>query len=276
MSINRRKITRNRQPQSPVSIDWSNPITRGLVDVIDLRGIPCSLILGTPYSIWGVTPSFGRVTPFGYGIENNTTGIGGVYFERQDSAYAQGTVTHVAVGAWDDWAATGQDCVFSASSAVANGSVDSFNVRMTDPTTISTSGAGSWSNQTLRGGGLGVFVAGAGGGEFGRAYWRGAQVSVLNFAVTLPAQSTSKLALFANRTLATNISTRGRYLLHLVYNRRLTLAETLSISANPWQVFSPIQQEFSIQGGILVPTLSLPGYTNLTQTTIRPRVTLTF
>lgn len=67
-------------------------------------------------------------------------------------------------------------------------------------------------------------------------------------------------------------------LLFAVWDVQRGAAEVKELAINPWQIFKPrseIIYSFP-SGGITIPTLSLPGVQNVTQTSARPKVTLTF
>lgn len=65
-----------------------------------------------------------------------------------------------------------------------------------------------------------------------------------------------------------------------VYSRACISAELITLTSNLWQLFAPIQRSIFRPSGTTatpwLPTLSLPGMTNITATTGQPRVTLSF
>ena len=54
---------------------------------------------------------------------------------------------------------------------------------------------------------------------------------------TPAAQANSRVVLFGERAASTTYSMAGKIYFHASWNRRLSVAEIASISANPWQIF---------------------------------------
>jgi hypothetical protein len=70
----------------------------------------------------------------------------------------------------------------------------------------------------------------------------------------------------------------GKLALAVLWNRRLSAAEALSLAINPWQLFASqrIYIPTATAAGYTHPTLSLATATEITATSFKPRVTYTF
>lgn len=53
-------------------------------------------------------------------------------------------------------------------------------------------------------------------------------------------------------------------------------AQVAEITANPWQLFAPQRATFFSLPGTSGPVLSLPTVIDITSTSVRPRVTITY
>lgn len=224
------------QPTQAAGIDWSDPLARGLVDVIDLSGsIPRSVILGTPPTSFGTKP-VGGVFRHGRAADASVA-FGGWFFQRSDGKYTAAEQTHVAVAQYDS--ATGN---YGGYFATADGSGASNSASLQDAT-----GGDVWLYPA------GVKVVGAANSfrtstplvlvaTFNSAahaiYVNGDRVASVTGA-SVPDYSTSRLVLFGERSGSSSYAVKGRAALHLLYNRILTASEIRMISANPWQVFEP-------------------------------------
>lgn len=244
---------RHSQPQQPARIDWSNPLTRGLVDVIDMTGpIPRSVILKTPVSSFGTRPGRG-VNQQGR-VTDSSAAFGGWYFQRSDGLYTSNQQTHVAVAQYN--AISGNYAGFFAVSD-GTGANTSISVQAG-----STSIAYVYYNNSTRAvltnglvpvltGNPGVFVVAADGANL-YVYENGVYVpggGGQSFPGPTP-YSTSRLILFGERAASASYSVKAKQALHLVYNRALSAAEVVAISENPWQIFTPARN------GLWVATVS--------------------
>ena len=65
-------------------------------------------------------------------------------------------------------------------------------------------------------------------------------------------------------------------MLSLVWGRALLDAEIAEVNDNPWQLFAPQKATFFSLPGTSGPVLSAPTVTDITSTSVRPRVTITY
>lgn len=225
------------QPQELVEINLEdNPLTKGLIDVIDLsKPIPRSVILGTSPTSFGTKPVGGV---FRYGrVADASAAFGGWYFQRSDGKYTTAAQTHVAVAQYNS--ATGN---YAGYFATADG----------------TGASGSASLQDATGGDVWIYPAGT--KAVGAAnsfltstplvlvltvnssthaiYVNGDQIASITGAA-VPTYSTSRLVLFGERSASASYAVKGKSALHLLYNRVLSPWEIKAISRNPWQIFAP-------------------------------------
>lgn len=231
-----------RQPQQAVGIDWSNPITRGLVDVIDMTGKPRSVILGTPATTFGTAPSYSAATAKGLAVDTRSA-FGGVYFSRSDGKYATAAQTHIAVAEFT--AASAYYAGYFAT-ATSDGATNSFSLQSTGggsdalvyPGGTFATGAESALFNT------GINVVGLSGSGTFNLYKNGKLVS--SGSSTPASQSTSRLVVFGERSANSGYATKGRSVLHLFYNRHLSATEHAIIAENPWQIFKPIPRRIFV------------------------------
>lgn len=225
-----------QQPQQAVAIDpwW---LGQGLLDVIDMTGVPRSLILGTPASTFGTMPKFGAASDRGRTLDTSSA-FGGVYFQRSDGAYTTAEQTHVSVARFD--AATGayaglfdtadgsgaNNCL---SLQAASGGSDLLTYAGGTGNTLT--GAGT----TILGTGFSVIALSA-GPNYCELFRNGVSLSTKT-GITVPTYSTSRLVLFGERTASSSYAVKGKSALHLVFKSRLSPALHRVLAANPWRVF---------------------------------------
>ena len=224
-----------RQPQQAVAIDWSNPLTHGLADVIDLRIIPRSLILGTPASVFGSSLAYGRPTKNGLSFDN-TQSYGGVYFQRADGAYATAEQTHLTIGQYDVSSGfyAGYFCTADGSGASASMSLQS----AAGADVLVYPGGNTYA-------GVEAALLGAGQLVLALASKPGATdiykngVLIGSGSNSPDVKTTSRLVIFGERAALTAYSVKGKQLLHLFFNKKLSAAQIAALSENPWQIFRP-------------------------------------
>ena len=226
-----RLVTRTTQPQDACAIDWTNPITQGLVDVFDFTGVPRSVVLRTPVTFFATRPSLGVATQAGRAIDTTANGFG-CYFQRSDGAYATAEQTHIAVSNFSGGGTTFGGYFLTSDSTAANqvlglGYVSSDNSYFTDGTNTSFSTPGISNNNfkvkslSVGNGSVKFYNDGVLGGTLSR---------------TATARATSRIRFFGDHA---SYWVKGRSALHLIFNRALSDAEIKSLSDNPWQIFEP-------------------------------------
>lgn len=229
-----RRTVRTSQPQSLPRINWSNPLVKGLVDVIDFsQGTPRSLLLRTPAIPFGSTPQR-SVTSSGIATDSSSA-FGGWYFLRGDNAYASAEQTHIAVAEYLSESGYYAGYFCSADYSGTNASLSLQGTSNGSDLTIYPAGATvSGAGTLIRGTGINVIglSASSSSANFyknGKLIWAGSSSPAV--------QSNSKLVLFGERTASSGYAVKGRQLLHLVFNRHLSPVQHVSIANNPWQVF---------------------------------------
>lgn len=239
------------QPPPGTPIDWDSPHSHGLVDVIEMYGLPRSKLLGTPATIFGTSQTYGF--PSAQGVALNTlASFSGVVFERlSDGLYTPPAQTHIAL---QRRAAYSGDYAGLFCSAEGNGSSNSL---------VLQASSSSITNGTYYLGGSPLdsytipllantatqCIAVAGGASGITMYVNGAFAVATASTVAVSALGTSRLVLFGERTASPTYATEGLYALHLFYNveKDTTSAETLS--RNPWQVYHRRRRVYSLITG---------------------------
>ena len=233
----RRNVPWTRQPQVPRSIDRSNPLARGLVDVIDLSGFPRSLILGTPTQFFGTKPKHGVPTHMGMG-QDSSAAFGSCFFQRNDGLYAPVEQTHMAIMSIDDISGSGYDGCFTTASG--DGGAASAQIYFGSQQQLFGPGFGIEFPQGRNN--LGIMIVSYANNRV--SLWWNGKLAVRNVGVTLPSYSTSRLILNGERTTGPVGATKGKYLLHSFWSRGITDDEAASLTSNPWQIFGTSQQAF--------------------------------
>ena len=216
-------------------IDWSNPLTRGLVDVIDCSAMPTSMLLRTPAAFFGSTPTLGTPAKAGKSLDTSAA-FGGVYFQRSDGLYAPPAQTHIAVAEYisESGYYAGYFCTADGSGASASLAIQGTNNGadlLLYPGGNTLSGAGS----KVRTGGLVVVGMSADQSGTGTLYVNG--VPVASASITPATASTSRLVLLGERSASSGYAVKGRQAQHLFYGRVLSAKEHADIASNHWQVF---------------------------------------
>ena len=243
-------MERYTQPQyGPLRIDpfW---IEQGLIDVIDMTGKPRSLMLGTPATAFGTTPTYGSVAEKGKVLDASAA-FGGVYFQRSDGAYTPAAITQISVCRVDSVTGNYAGLFATADGSGANGSFgfqysSSSEMYVYPGPTLCTV-----SSQILVQGWivLGVSIANPG---YVDVYKNGQNIThVSNPYGACPTYSTSRLVLFGERAASSSYATKGKSALHLIFNCVLSAESHASLAANPWQIFkaSSVPLKASAGGG---------------------------
>lgn len=233
MFIIPRRSVRTSQPQQAVEIDRQHKLANCLVDVIDLRGTPKSLLLGTPLSTFGSSLAYSRPTKNGIGFDN-TASFGGVYFQRNDGAYATAEQTHIAVGQYD--LSSGYYAGFFCT-ADGSGSSASLSLQSTAGVNALVYPGGDTYvgvESSLIGAGQLVLALASKSGST-EVYKNGALIGSGPNSPSV--QSTSRLVILGERAASSGYSIKGKQLLHLFFNKKLSAAQIAALSENPWQIF---------------------------------------
>jgi len=265
MSLREILLPWGSQPQEAVGIDWSNPITRGLID----WGTPVE-----PNGISGVNSP--TVVARRDGIAHKGNGSSSYFFKSVPPLpiVYEATVLAIVHGA-----ATAEHRAYSLGSSLSATPIISIGA-------ITAANAGFYCR--LPGGGytptaVTGFEDAAPHLIIGIAFATGTEVWVDGVLSGTSAVATDGSIYQLDRIGVGALvrSTPASYsatgvLLRAAWNRRLSSAEIADISYNPWQLFEPrrIYTPGAVTGS--APTLSAATFASLTSTTVRPRVTVTF
>lgn len=244
MSVLLTRGTRLNQPQGPVEVDWANPIARGLqIAAAPIGGGYKDLARNLAWTqVNGPTV---EVTNKGKALKTVSGSSQYGYFPC-DVKNAPLTILHTSI-----LDSSSNSAVFSLGTASGTERLVLFYGAIAGQYTISpipNAGAGDTSFTT----GIGdshtsvlVLPAAATPADF---YLNGAKGSTGgNYWVPTGAITRFYLSTRVNSTAGIFSSQRSN--LSLVWNRALSDAEIASISANPWQLFKPVQRRVWFDGG---------------------------
>jgi hypothetical protein len=251
-------VTRIRQPQSPVGVNWTNPITQGLVQLLLFStSAPNSVIDLVQGNVWTGTGMTRRPTPQGLATGDNSYsgykltsgksfnfGNGGRYGTNNFSVvlgtYFPGSLLYLPEFFTFDAA--------SYSTTVNCNASDSGQVVMIVGGTQFFSAAGTIAaNKHVN---LGWSYA----GTSGEIYADGRSV------LTGTGSNISTTAKTPQLHLSNDLTGRapGGYMTHFaIWDRRITGAEHAALGVNPWQLFAPLPRRIWI-----APTTAIGGASN--------------
>ncbi len=250
MSVIIRPRKWTQQPTGPVEIDWSNPLTSGLQEVLH------------PTFQWDATR---KILLLGGGTVTAETTVAKFGTARQFGANRQ--MSTVATNKLSD-AILPRTIFFQHQlTSAGNANVWTRAVAAGTPSEVFTTvGLGASYRYSRQVGGVNV----------GNSVWGIGTVGVTsNLVLTNDGVTAANTVLYENGVVKTRIGTGGAavttatlpdkiYLgtnssgaaaantkmsLYLVWTRILTLAEIKEISRNPWQIFKPISNKIYIDGG---------------------------
>ncbi len=234
------------QPPAGTPIDWDSPLTVGLVDVIEMYGIPRSKLLGTPATLFGTSQKFGQPTSQGVAFDTRAS-YAGVYFSRSDGKYATAAQTHIAVATYRSFKGV-YSGLFATSDSSGNGSLS---LQYSSPQDLdvyvsnSTGVSNIFAANSLAGVPFVVILSVGGGAGVLSITGDGGYSS--SFSVAAPTTySTSRLVLFGERSAGTSYASEGTYALHLFYDQVLSASTRAELGGNPWQIFHRRRRTYSI------------------------------
>jgi hypothetical protein len=242
--MGRRVVLRERlsQPQSLTGVDWGNPITRGLIALVD--GVSRRDLMQTALP-----------TSYNGAQLGASSGLAMGYETGQFASFAFANRSRIA----------NQLSVFSFTDYTASGTPNSFLFGDTEAAGVGYN-FGLYSNGVqwlsfVKTGGSG---ASASGGTFGQRRrfahsftYDGANIRQYldGVAAGVTAKTgnvdTGAFGLNINRWNASSPHA-GRFFVGAVWNRALTPAEIVSLSANPWQLFAPQSQAINLAATVSV------------------------
>lgn len=257
---------RNRQPQSAIAVDWSNPITKGLV-LLAMPGVSQSnLVSKIPVVLAG-----GGNPPI------KSTGIHGI------GAYAADSTSYITttavLGAAYTVFAFGEIVTLGTQGAPIDdddGSTRAFLFRVgvsggpdfipfdTGNSPLVLSGPNFTAAQLA----AGVCIAGTVDASGNAAVW-GNGIKTTGSLGAAPRIPSTTIALLNRKVGGTQIPTTRPVYLCCGWNRVLSDSEIISLSANPWQVFETRIRSFSLEStatGIAFDAAANSGY-QVAQTT---------
>ena len=231
------------QPPPGTPIDWDCPLAAELVDVIDMRGFPRSVLLNTPATFFGTSQQFGQPTAQGQAFDTLAS-YAGVSFARSDSAYANLNESIVFVGALSGF--TGQYAgIFASVDQGGTSNRLTFQYSGTPGAYLLAIG-----NNVL---GISVpiilgvpYVITATITSTGNAalYLNGVLEGTVSSSP--PTLTGSKFVIFGERTSSVSYATKGTSPLALIYGRTLNATDAWEISKNPWQIFHRRRRAYSL------------------------------
>jgi hypothetical protein len=273
-----RQIPWTEQPQEAVGVDWSNPLSAGLISAV---------IGGQRFDCFGRRITFNSTTTTAPGADGLRTVTNGT----TDSAYID--IPTQVLTAWTIWGRT------TPTSLALDATLGSLGNTGTSTPTVSLRMGNATSNRLQywqRADNSGSISAGP--RDSGVAVFSAGETLSVSLSVSTP---TALLRGFKNGALieapSTNIAANswtvnrigigvlyaagnfslGAYgsSLLLFFNRELSDSEQASLAANPWQLFAARVQRIWSPAAAAIPTLSaatfLPG--SITASGFRPRVT---
>lgn len=205
-----------RQPQVPVEIDWSNPITNRIISVQDASGVDHVTGMGT----FTGSARVNKYSPMGQGV------LFGADTLTFPLAPYSGTINDslVWVGSRSlvNWASYGTNNGLGLTANGSNLGIANEHASYTIPNT-------SWPT--------GIVVAiGVISGQFDGSLWLNGIKKSTSRYTTPAAQNVSRMSGASDVT----------GLLSIRYARQLNDSEVASLSNNPWQIFQPLQRRIFV------------------------------
>ncbi len=234
------RIVRTSQPQTPVGIDWANPITRGLNstylphigDVVSGKTLPkVNAITAPGISGLGHTPTTPGTVGTGIPVTlYDTTALTQLLFFYAGASY----------GSYDNYCGSGS--VNEAFSSGLSNTIQTWSIHGTNWNT----GAAIWTNAS------GVSFYGsdslvlarwdaAKNSGYGEVWRNGAKLAN-GSSVPLTTASNSKSTGSGGTNYRNGGPAGAKLYLRATWNRALSDAEIKSLSDNPWQIFQPIER----------------------------------
>ena len=247
-----------QQPQQACEIDWSNPITRGLVVAISGANPRLNSALNKPASFVGTPGSAltidGRSTEF---TRSSTQGIS----VGTSAAFNPAAITLLSIYRPKSLATASAHMLFSRDDN-SLGRAFSLDLHWNSGYGVRyyVAGGGSVGTNELRQGvsavvGKRYVVAARQTGSAAALFVDGALVSS-SAAFTAKPSATGDTRIGIRTYSGSNEAADGFIPLSLMWSRALSDSEIRSISANPWQIFNPIQRrifaEVSASGGVTI------------------------
>lgn len=228
------------QPQSPVRIDWSNPLTRGLSYVFDGKSPSINAVNGQSLT----TTVTGTVSPvagkFGKGIYTPN----GSWIDIAVGKDWQGPITIIAIanikgldanfGGLFAKITTGTTSQLAVGRA---GSTSTFYISVNDAASATISGS-SITALTNNPSVLGFSWAGGTGVD----YFEGGVSKGTFTSLSAQNSGTGALRLGGSRDASGSYDSDVEWYGFFKYDRALSAQEVAAISANPWQIFQPLSR----------------------------------
>lgn len=217
-----------QQPQVPVEIDWSNPITRGLVTAY-VAGKPVDAVRGSKFT---------NTSLYG-GIANGLAG-----YATSPSAYTRSTndpVTVFVLGSF--YSSTNWNPKLYESSTWSSSSVNAGIEVFRDHSSPNHLKVGAYNNNNNT-------ISAGFSPTFGRVYATCFGYDGTNYYLDVDGVGKASGALAAGVLNAGVAEIHGSSangtapaILSLRWNRALNSGEQISLSANPWQIFRPLTKQ---------------------------------
>lgn len=227
--------SRTNQPQGTAEIDWGNPLTRGLTRVLRCQGAQIIDMLtptGEPSGIAETGTFLAQGNPGGFGRRNNTTTRAN-YTLVPPKTETISSVTIVWSGVVNAIGGTtypffrnSQTQVFTGGSGNAfwgtrfgsgTNQISATAIKLRTPTTYLFTQSGAIGSLFVDGNAALLNVTGTAGGTFPN-----------------PHAIDGNYGFAQSNDITTNVM--------LIYSRPMTAQEAASLSANPWQIFKPVER----------------------------------
>lgn len=271
---------RTTQPRARVRFNAGNPLTRDLRFLVDRR---VDVVANNVATTAPVVLSRGNSAQHGAYEAFTHDGTSYLSFPHSAGYDINGPLTLLWIGVVTNFT----DFRMLITKTSGNGASNNpFELRADQPsgglrlTRANAVGFSAWTSSAITAGALQVVVVTQGGNlgnDDGTSFWINGQSQ----SFSRPSSNTSGNATGNTQPLLIGrrddgYPTLGETVLAASWARVLSDAEIRDISRNPWQLFEPDDTPTFYSLGSAIPTLSLPGVTEITATSARPRVYLTY
>lgn len=240
------KAQRTSQPQGQASIDWNNPITRGLIEAylpIGTRGVDVIAAAPMPVGVSTVNVrvgKYGRASVFSSSLNARNS--------ARMQSLAECSIFAIALNSGTS--ATTEICGYGNSGSAnplfmlgmsPSSPTPSFRVRDTANTNQEVSG-GTWASASD------AILCGtrSEAGNFQKMYVNGLEANTAA-ATAMGSVAFDRWAVGGLRRNTDGLYLTGSVYLAAAWNRALSPAEVKSLSDNPWQIFVPANRSWALE-----------------------------
>lgn len=225
------RARRTRQPVAPASIDWRNPLTRGLAHCLLPSAGLRDRVTGEQ---WVNVGAASVIAPGRHGMARDTRGGDGSLKLEPARNVAGAAQTHLLLAGKSSQSIDGAGFVAVGSLA----DEESFTLISYNSTFAAKSidGRSSSTLSSVDPVAAGAFIF-TGDGAGSELYYGGDKY--LSSAITPTPRASSRLVIFGDRYADGTYVIGGQVFLYAFWPRRLAFGEIMALSANPWQLFEP-------------------------------------